>query len=373
MASWASIVRGNGGGAGKGHVQVQVSRNTATSSSQKQEKQEEVKQSKQHDEQSKVQLSKEERQSEKKLQEQRDEIYKVHDTFMKKLKEEDDSGNTMPLYRYITRPDTHPLFAPEFKDFFEKCHWEREQSRLNEEYSSMVHDERVDKWEKKNNWFPVPLMTEVTEEQRKMGFIPQSQPSLYKFGYLCPHNSEEKRHEYLHFLMRLLYNRSEQVYACKTVGEFEKVYLEAMHFTRCSDEEWTPAELKRESKTALNALWALSTKANLFPGKQIKPRAAPTPVSSVSVSTGYSYPPNYMTQYLELSKKKSYDVIGVERGGTGICGVKNAKTLGNSAPIRWYMTPAEMRNLRTFDFVFQCDPREIEYCCDSSDYGFGDY
>jgi len=370
MASWASIVRGNGGGAGKGNIQVQVSRNTATSSSQKQEKQEkqeQVKQSNQHEQnQNQVQPSQKER------EQQRDEIYKVHDTFMKKLKEEDDR-NMMPLYRYITRPDTHPFFAPEFKDFFEKCHWEREQSRLDKEYSSMVHDERVDKWEKKNNWFSVPLMTEMSEEQKKMGFIPQSQPSLYKFGYLCPHNSEEKRHEYLHFLMRLLYNRSEQVCACKTVGEFEKVYLEAMHFTRCSDEEWTPAELKRESKTALNALWALSTKANLFPGKQMKPRAAPAPVSNVSVSSGYSYPPNYMTQYLELSKKKSYDVIGVERGETGICRVKNAKTLGNSAPIRWYMTPAEMRNLRTFWFVFQCDPRENEYYDSSSDYGFGDY
>jgi hypothetical protein len=47
----------------------------------------------------------------------------------------------------------------------------------------------------------------------------------------------------------------------------------------------------------------------------------------------------------------------VERGETGVCGVKDAKTLGNLAPIRWYMTPAEMRNLKTFDFTFQSDPR----------------
>ncbi len=312
--------------------------------------------------------------SAKSQEEQRTEIYKVHDDFMKKLKEEDESENKMPLYRYIVRPDTHPFFAPEFKDFFEKSRWEREQWRLNQEYSSLVHDERVAAWEKKNNWFSPPLMTEMSEEQKQMGFFPVTQSSLYKFGYLCPHNSEEKRHEYLHFLMRLLYNRSEQVCACKTVGEFEKVYLEAMHFTRCSDEEWTPAELKRESKTASNALWALSTKANLFPGKQVKPRTAPAPVSNVSVSTGYHYPPNYMTQYLELSKNKRYDVIGVERGETGICGVKDAKTLGNSAPIRWYMTPAEMRNLKTFNFVFQRDPREVEEWYDSDDdFGFGDY
>jgi hypothetical protein len=365
MESWASIVKRNGSCAGITQTtQVEVSRNIANSSQGQEKQEKEVKQN----EQNKMQLS----QKEKKQQQL--EIYKVHDNFMKKLKEEDESENKMPLYRYIVRPDTHPFFAPEFKDLFEKCHWEREQWRLNQEYSSLVHDERVAAWEKKNNWFSPPLMTEVTEEQKKMGFIPESQPSLYKFGYLCPHNSEEKRHEYLHFLMRLLYNRSEQVCACKTVGEFEKVYLEAMHFTRCSDEEWTPAELKRESKTALNALWVLSTKANLFPGKQVKPRAAPAPISNVSVSTGYHYPPNYMTQYLELSKNKRYDVIGVERGETGICGVKDAKTLGNSAPIRWYMTPAEMRNLKTFNFVFQRDPREVEEWYDSDDdFGFGDY
>jgi hypothetical protein len=360
MASWASIVKGNGNCAGT--TQAQVSKNTATSS-QRQGKQEEVKQSKQH-EQNHIQ-------QQQSYETQREEIYKVHEKFMKKLKEEDESENKMPLYRHITRPDTHPLFAPKFKNLTEECQWRHEQWRINQDYSSLVHDERVAAWEKKNNWFSPPLMMEVTEEQKKMGFIPQDQPSLYKFGYLCPHNSEEKRHEYLHFLMRLLFNRSEQVCACKTVGEFERVYLEAMHFTRCSDEEWTPAELKRESKTALNALWALSTKANLFPGKQMKHRAAPAPISNVSVSTGYSYPPNYETQYLNL--KKSYDVIGVDRGETGICRVKDAKTLGNSAPIRWYMTPVEMRSIRVFNFVFQCDPREIEYCYDSSDYGFGDY
>jgi hypothetical protein len=194
-----------------------------------------------------------------------------------------------------------------------------------------------------------------------VGFFPIGQPSLYRFGYLCPHNSDEKRHEYLHFLLRLLFNRSEQVYACKTVGEFEKVYLEAMNLTRCSDEEWTPAALKRECKTASNALWVLSTKANLFPGKQVMPRnrAPEQDVSDV--------------RHILKTGQKRYDVIGVERGETGVCGVKNAKTLGNSAPIRWYMTPAEMRNLKTFDFTFQCDPREIEDWCDSSDYGFGDY
>jgi hypothetical protein len=233
----------------------------------------------------------------------------------------------------------------------------------------MIHDQRVAAWEKKNNWFSVPLMMEITEEQKQMGFVLIPGSSSYKVGYLCPHNSDETRQEYLYFLMRLLFNRSEEVCACKTVGEFERVYLEAMNFTRCSDQEWTQAELKRERKTVSNALWALSTKANLFPGKRVNPRAAaPTKVVVGNVSGGYSYPPNYKTQYLN----KRYDVIGVERGETGVCGVKDAKTLGNLAPIRWYMTPSEMRNLKEFHFTFQSNPR-LSYPYDNDDDYYDDF
>jgi hypothetical protein len=272
-----------------------------------------------------------------------------------------EKGNRMPLFRYIVRPDTHPLFAPIFKDVSEQVRWQHEQWRLNQDYSSMIHDERVAVWEKKNNWFPVPPMTEMTEAQKKMGFFPIGQSSLYKFGYLCPHNSQETRHEYLHFLLRLLFNRSEQVCACKTVGEFEKVYLEALNLTQCSHEEWTPSELKRERKTASNALWALSTKANLFPGKQVMSRTAPA-------SNGQQNAPGVVYKFKD--GQKHYDVIGVERGETGVCGVKDAKTLGNLAPIRWYITPAEMRNLKMFDFTFQSDPNASYDHFDWSDDGF---
>jgi hypothetical protein len=291
------------------------------------------------------------------------EAFQVHKKYLEELEKRDkeELGNRMPLFRYIVRPDTHPAFAPIFKDLFEQCNWEREQCRLNQEYSSMIHDQRVAAWDKKNNWVSVPLMTELTEEQKKMGFFPIGQPSLYKFGYLCPHNSDETREEYLHFLLRLLFNRSEQVYACKTVGDFEKIYLEAMNFTRCSDEEWTPAELKRERKTALNALWALSTKANLFPGKRVNPRN-PAPSNFEKAKRVFGDDPILPqdlsdVRHILKTGQKRYDVIGVERGETGVCGVKDAKTLGNLAPIRWYMTPAEMRNLKTFDFTFQSDPR----------------
>jgi hypothetical protein len=304
-----------------------------------------------------TQVSIRDQKDQKEIQEQQLEVFQVHKKYLEELEKEDkDMGNRMPLFRYITRPDTHPLFAPIFKDVSEKCRWEQEQWRLNQEYSSMIHDQKVAVWEKKNNWFPVPLMTEFTEAQKKMGFIPIIPPSsLYKFGYLCPHNSEETRHEYLQFLLRLLFNRSEQVCACKTVGDFEKVYLEAMNLTRCSDEEWTPAELKRERKSVSNALWALSTKANLFPGKQMTHRMAPEQNLPGVI-------------YKFRNGRKCYEIYGgVGRRETGICGVKDAKTLGNLAPIRWYLSPAEMRNLKMFDFTFQPDPH-ASYIYDDFDW-----
>ena len=351
MKSWASVVKqppttttAQGNGSRAATTQVSIKPNNPAAS----EKKEPVKR------------------EEKK--EQQLEVFQVHKKYLEDLEKEDkEMGNRMPLFRYVVRPDTHPLFAPIFKDVSEKCRWEHEQWRLNQEYSSMIHDQRVAVWEKKNNWFPVPVMTEVTEAQKKMGFFPIIPPSsLYKFGYLCPHNSEETRHEYLLFLMRLLFNRSEQVCACKTVGDFEKVYLEAMNLTRCSDAEWTPADLKRERKTVSNALWALSTKANLFPGKQMTPRAAPE-----------QNVPGLIYKF--RNGQKCYEVYGgAGRRETGICGVKDAKTLGNLAPIRWYLSPAEMRNLKTFDFTFQPDPHR-SYLYDDFDWsdwcddGFGDY
>jgi hypothetical protein len=307
---------------------------------------------------------KEQTHNENEREEQMREIFSVHAKYLKEVEQRDkEMGNRMPLFSYMVRPETHPFFAPIFKDLSEKFRWEQEQSRLNQEYSSMIHDQKVAVWEKKNNWFPVPLMTEMTEAQKKMGFFPIGQSSLYKFGYLCPHNSEETRHEYLHFLLRLLYNRSEQVYACKTVGDFEKVYLEAMNFTRCSDDQWTPAELKRERKTASNALWALSTKANLFPGKQVTSRN--------SAPNGEQTVPGVIYKF--RNGQKCYEVYGaVGRRETGVCGVKDAKTLGNLAPIRWYMSPAEMRNLKTFDFAFQPNPH-ASYLYDDFDWSDDGY
>jgi hypothetical protein len=67
------------------------------------------------------------------------------------------------------------------------------------------------------------------------------------------------------------------------------------------------------------------------------------------------------------SGPKRYDVYSVKRGEVGVCGVKDLKTLGNSAPIRWYISPAEMRNMKQFYFCFEQDParRDDDYYYDS--------
>jgi hypothetical protein len=266
--------------------------------------------------------------------------------------------NECPLFVYIVRPGAPSNAA-----------WEQSEIYKNHEYSRQVHDEKMCAWEKKNRWFCVPPMTEMTKEQEAIGFYPIQIPpweefSEYslRFGYYCPHNSDERRVDYLCFLNKLMYNRSNEICACKTVGEFERVYLR-IYSLQYGPVEWNDEEavskwkrdLQRERHSARDALWALSSKANLFPGKQVKKYHPPSPTTSES-------------------GPKRYDVYSVQRGEVGVCGVKDLKTLGNSAPIRWYISPAEMRNMKQFYFCFEEDPARRDddyYDSDWADDGFG--
>ena len=73
-----------------------------------------------------TQVSIRDQKDQKEIQEQQLEVFQVHKKYLEELEEEDkDMGNRMPLYRHITRPDTHPLFAPIFKDLSEKCQWQK--------------------------------------------------------------------------------------------------------------------------------------------------------------------------------------------------------------------------------------------------------
>lgn len=289
---------------------------------------------------------------------------------MPPIEQKEEEGGRCPLFVSMKRPGA-PTVRPIFQTQIESDAWEQSEMEKNQEYSRQVHDEKMDVWEKKNRWFCVPPMTEMTKEQEEKGFYPIQIPpweefSEYslRFGYYCPHNSDERRVDYLCFLNKLMYNRSNEIHACKTVGEFEHVYLRIYSLQFFGPVEWNDEEavskwkrdLQRERHSARDALWALSFKANLFPGKQVKPRD-PAPISD--------------------SGPKRYDVYSVKRGEVGVCGVKDLKKLGNLAPIRWYITPAEMRNMKQFYFCFEEDPsRRYDDYYDSSDWaddGFGDY
>lgn len=283
-------------------------------------------------------------------------------------KEEQKEGGRCPLFVYMVRPGA-PTVRPIFETY-ESNAWEQSELDKNHEYSRKIHDEKIDVWEKINRWFCVPVMTEMTKNQEEMGFYPIQRPSWeefseysLRFGYYCPHNSRERRFDYLCFLNKLMYNRSNEICACQTVGEFEYVYLRAYSIQYFGPSEWTDEEavskwkcdLQRERHSARDALWVLSPKANLFPGRQVKTRTSASTIDFAS---------------------KRYHVYSVHREEVGVCGVKDLKTLGNSAPIRWYISPTEMQNMKQFYFCFEQDPalRHADFYESSwSDDGFSIY
>lgn len=271
------------------------------------------------------------------------------------LEQETLEQNLRPTFTSLIRPGA-PVAAPIFSNSSDLNSWDWNEETKNRQYSDQVYREKVAAWEKKNNWHPTPNMVSMTKEQEEMGFFQLQKSQCDResevkklaenkyyippcdYGYLCPHNSTETREEFLEFLQRLMYNRAQQLCACKTVGEFEKVYLDAIKLEYGLSWKWYLGN----GRSGVNeALWALSVKANLFPGKQVKPLTAlPAPT--------------------EAEAPKRYNVRGVQRGEVGVCGVKNIKKLGNSAPIRWYISQTEMRNMKKFEFSFETNPRHFD-------------
>lgn len=268
------------------------------------------------------------------------------------LEQEALEQNLRPTFTSLTRPGA-PVAAPIFSNSSDLNKWDWNEETKNRQYSDQVYHEKVAAWEEKNNWHPTPNMDSMTKEQEEMGFF-RLQKSQWDreseakklaenkyyippcdYGYLCPYNSTETREEFLEFLQRLMYNRAQQLCACKTVGEFEKVYLDAVKLEYGLSWKW---QLGNGRGGVNEALWALSVKANLFPGKQVKPLTAPPTLTEAP---------------------KRYVVRGVQRGEVGVCGVKDIKKLGKSAPIRWYISPTEMRNMKKFEFSFETNPRHL--------------
>jgi hypothetical protein len=143
------------------------------------------------------------------------------------------------------------------------------------------------------------------------------------------------------------------------VEDFEKVYNAAAELQWSS--QWCDWKWKiQQEYPAEKALWTMSTNANMWPGKTIVPR--PDNLCGLSGSA------SALAQY-GIKKTPKYEVHTVKRGQTGICNVKDLKTLGKKAPIRWYVSPAYLKNMKRFQFMFEENPNaRTDYDSDDWDW-----
>ena len=222
----------------------------------------------------------------------------------------------------------------------------------------------MEKWRAEKRWHNVPNMTSMAKEEADAGFINikvyKSQFTLDQerrmvercpgfvppsdYGYLVPWNSTQKSDTFWDFMGRLFYNRADELCRCKTVEDFEKVYNEAAEL------QWLDWKWKiHQEFPAEKALWTMSIKANMWPGKTFAPRPDDDVCRGLSGS---------------VKKTPKYEVHGVKRGETGICSVKDIKTLGKKAPIRWHVSPTYLKNMKRFQFIYEENPNAIYYDSD---------
>ena len=239
----------------------------------------------------------------------------------------------------------------------------------------------MEKWRTEKRWHVVPNMTEMTKEQEAAGFreiyksyiqADQERRTLERcphfvlpsdYGYLIPWNSAQMTETFSDFLATLFYNRADELCRCRNVEDFEKVYNAAAELQWSS--QWCDWKWKiQQEYPAEKALWTMSTNANMWPGKTIVPRPRPDDLCGVSGSAS-------ALAHFGIKKTPKYEVHTVKRGPTGICNVKDLKTLGKKAPIRWYVSPAYLKNMKRFQFMFEENPNaRTDY--DSDDW-FGDW
>jgi len=273
--------------------------------------------------------------------------------------------NSRPEHKTITRPDA-PTVVPIFKNKDEEWAWDANEYRENCKYSNEIYYQEMQKWRLEKRWNVVPNMTAMTKEEEAAGFrkVYKSYIQLEEerkfiegcphfilpsdYGYLIPWNSAQMTETLADFLAMLFYNRADELCRCKTVEDFEKIYNEAAEL-QWLDWKW---KIIRELP-AQKALWTMSTKANMWPGKTVVPQKQPDVVKN-PIDALKRTPPKY-------------EVHGVKRGETGICNVKDLKILGKKAPIRWYVSPAYLKNLKRFRFIFEENPNPEEYDYDSDD------
>ena len=256
----------------------------------------------------------------------------------------------LPQYEYVVRPGA-PAVAPIFRKSSHLKNWELNERRQNKKYSNEIYYKKMNAWKEQHNWHDVPLMTSITKEEADKGFreikkyeLEIKEEKIKKqeqesrgieyvapcaFSYLIPHDAVDARAGtfYLDFLSKMMYNRANELCACTTFGEFEKVYEDSNNLEKGF---WL---LGLRERTAHDALEAFSVESNLFPGR----KASDVPKTS-----------------------KRCNTFCERRGKLGICKVNDLETLGKSAPIRWYISPEEMRNMKRFKFCFEMSPEDIQ-------------
>jgi hypothetical protein len=258
----------------------------------------------------------------------------------------------LPQYEYMVRPGA-PVVAPIFRKSSHLKNWESNERKQNKKYSNEIYYKKMSAWKEQHRWHDVPLMTSMTKEEADKGFLQLKKYELEieeekkkkqeqesrgidyvapcAFGYLVPHDAVDARAGtfYLDFLTKIMYNRAHELCACTTFGDFEKVYEDSINLEKGF---WL---LGLRERTAHDALEAFSVESNLFPG-----RKAPTASGD--------------------APSKPCNTFCERRGKLGICAVNDLETLGNSAPIEWYISPEEMRNMKRFEFRFEMSPEEIQ-------------
>jgi hypothetical protein len=288
--------------------------------------------------------------------------------------------NSRPEYKTVSRPDA-PTVVPIFKDEDEKNKWYDNEYKQDCKYSQEIHHQAMEKWRTEKRWHVVPNMTDMTKEQEAAGFrkvyksyiqVDQERSTLERcphfvlpsdYGYLIPWNSAQMTETFADFLATLFYNRADELCRCRNVEDFEKVYNAAAELQWSS--HWCDWKWKiQQEYPAEKALWTMSTKANMWPGKTFAPRPDGDGCRGLSGSAS-------ALAHYGIKKTPKYEVHGVERGETGICNVKDLKTLGKKAPIRWYVSPAFLKNLKKFQFIFEENPNARDDY-DSDDW-FGDW
>ena len=274
--------------------------------------------------------------------------------------EDSRSEDSRPSHKSLIRPDA-PTVAPIFKNETEKREWEIKEYEKNCKYSNEIHHQEMEKWRTEKRWRAVPNMTSMTKEEESAGFI-----KVYKsyitldherrmvercpgfvppsdYGYLVPWNSTQKSDTFWDFMVTLLYNRADELCRCKTVEDFEKVYNAAAEL------QWLDWEWKiHQEFPAKDALWTMSIKANMWPN-----------MSMAMMGMGRTANPK------DDVPPPKYKLYVAKRGETGICSVKDIKTLGKKAPIRWHVSPTYLKNMKRFQFIYEENPKA--YYFDSDD------